>query len=265
VFSVERLIVVFFPFSKYKCINNKNKSVLVTLLFILSFAIYGFVPFANGLELTEHEYDDGSEKVTTLQCQWIRWLDMLDNFILAETLLTIFVPFVIIFLINTLISFKLTMQLIADRRLKPIANETADAAATVTATTCLNNREPAQLDDIPITDHTNRRQSESTRRFSRFNASIQQSALTRRKHTYLRTSRNLIFILTIFLLLNTPMVYSNMCALLVKWFPISRLDNFIAFFSRDLFYLNFSINFFLYAFDRSQLKWKKLACFRCCR
>jgi hypothetical protein len=244
---MERFIIVFFPFSKYKRINNRNKSFIIAFLLILALSLYVFVPFANGLERTESPQNPS---VITTQCLWLRWLHLAQNFILIETLLTIFVPFIIIFLINMLISAKLINDSIVRRKQK------LTAGSSGASTTGTNN----SLEESLTRSYSRRNTAQNFQsggRFSNFNP----STLSRRKRTYLRTSRNLIFILTVFLLLNTPLVYSNICVLLIEYIKMSRLDQIISFFSRDLFYLNFSINFFLYAFDRSQLKFSRLFCF----
>ena len=224
-FSIERFIVVYYPFSKYKLINNRNKAYLITFLFVLSLSVYAFVPITIGLEYIDE----------VNVCIWIRWIDQVERFILIETLVTIFIPFIIILLINMLISVKLFKDLLSLRKIPfNLDHQRMN----------INMRE-----EFPMYSDT-------------YRINLNQISVTRRKREYTKTTRNLIFILTIFLVLNTPLVYSNICILLINSIQITRLDQVVFHFSRDLFYLNFSINFFLYAFDRSQFSARNL--FGCC-
>lgn len=155
--------------------------------------------------------------------------------------MNIFLPFLIILFINALICIKLLGQSCHRKR----NNEYEDVAAR------------NMLEEAASVRLTNRK---STINYANVILGPEgvvncEATLARRRKAYIKSIVNLIIILTVFLLLNAPMVYSNIRVLLLNYeIDMSDTDQIIFFLARDLFYLNFSINLFLYAFDRSKLR-----------
>jgi hypothetical protein len=262
-FSIERFLVVYFPLSRYK-INTRNKAILIATLAALAFTIYVYT-------LLDISAARGSSK---------RRDEAFEKHIASlNILITILIPFVIICTINFLISYKL----IKGRRDKHLlqSGRSASHLPTMMAVNLSSRNSRYDLEEIGLRGERN----------------LTELALLKRERTYFRTARQLLLILTTFLVLNTPLVYTNLRWMFFNYAALAKIDNmaeqlttnssltfenatdqslrllqelnanalphspwvvdlemFIAFIAEPVYYLNFSINFFLYAFDRRKLK-----------
>jgi hypothetical protein len=125
---------------------------------------------------------------------------------------------------------------------------------------------------------------EQRRYFSIYSAAGSSSVARRfqsRSRTYMRATSMLLLISTTFLVLNTPLVISKLRYLYVNWsgensdssnhhlYMSSIGEQILERLSCHLFYLNFAIDFLLYAFNRAT--WRKFllrkvcCCCCCCR
>jgi heme/copper-type cytochrome/quinol oxidase subunit 1 len=98
-FSIERLIIVYFPFIKYSTLKEKVKQLCVWFIMILSLCIYSFSLFMTGLE----ELNSNIMQCVPLE----KWIIPVKKIVLVDILITILIPFMVIFLANLFISFKL--------------------------------------------------------------------------------------------------------------------------------------------------------------
>jgi hypothetical protein len=309
-FSIERFAVVYFPFSRYK-INKKNKSCVIMILLLISLLLYiytlfGFFDNNNRGTGTGSEPSTDSNSNSTIG----KRLSSLN------ILITILIPFVIIITINCLISYKL----IKNRREKRLLPPPPHSAATAISAALLsrsNRGSRCDPDEIGLRNGAGER-------------NLTDLTVLKREKSYLRTARQLLIILTAFLVLNSPLVYSTLRYLFFNYAimdkiseqlalsALSSLQNsssiavvpflnvtnsllmtstppsapvnvlagmlgstvaasrqsspsasissdwvaefemLIAFVAEPVYYLNFSVNFFLYAFDKRQLKKPKV-------
>ena len=263
-FSLERYAIVYFPFSKYKVVNNKNKTFTITSLLIISLLLHSYAFF---------DLESTSKKSWNKFDRNYRYDKLILTF---NFFLTIFVPFLIIFFINFLIVYKL-IKTIREKKFNIL------------------RRRSIRVDLSTGTGMTDERCSLSYREDN-----LTEFVIIRREKKYFRTAKKLLFILTTFLVLNMPLAYSTVRFVLFNFSVFdkntekldsnkthllenltssgsneraknsnffSMLEGIIVFIAEPLHYLNFSINFFLYAFDRTKLKFSTVfSCFTCkCR
>jgi hypothetical protein len=108
-FTVERFLVVYFPFRRASVSRNK---VWVIMTLIFSMLLYSFNFFTSGLENT----GDNQVACVTL----VRWFDFVRTMVLVDTTITMIIPFIVITFFNFLIMIKL-MPCCSNRgKLKPI-------------------------------------------------------------------------------------------------------------------------------------------------
>ncbi len=156
---------------------------------------------------------------------------ILVNFLLAvDILLTIFVPFIVIFLINVLISYRLLYA-----SCYPGATTVRQSSCNIHLTPEVNsfmsdhNQEApnAARHQDPLLIDNQQRSGVGQSRSRAISASMGSSIRKTRTRTYLKMTRKLLMITTAFLILNAPLVYLD----------FENLPNYIGVFIEELAFL----------------------------
>ena len=99
VFSVERLIAVYFPIKNHLIYSSNRKKFSVCFVIVFSLAIYSFNLVTTGSEPSLHSINE---------CVPLEdWLILTKYMTLADTAITMLIPFVSISIINTAIGIRL--------------------------------------------------------------------------------------------------------------------------------------------------------------
>ena len=244
-------MAVFYPFYILTKRFSVHRKVSLILLFFAALTLYSFSIKTACLKEEEEEVADNN------QSNWNYYLTEKTS-VIIDTLLTVLIPFIIIIFINALISFKLMTNLIIRKK---------------------NLRRGSTM------------KLKLKRRNATFRGlSVKNKSFLKRKSTYSRTSRVLICIPIVFILLNTPMalvklyfVYNNLRIFSLNeqssdnhhinnnsniFVSISinstdlvdyeentiLVEQIICRLASYLYYLNFCINFFLYTLNISRFK-----------
>jgi hypothetical protein len=262
VYSIERVIAVYFPMSRFKKSRKWRLYFFILTPLLVAVAFYSWEWQMSGIEIIEFQM----RCVTKLN-----WFYIAEKLGLCDIVLTIFAPFLIISAANVLISLKLMKSVISRGEDQNIEN--------------YNQNEEAVVQSIENVNTVSRRATQSTSHFSssslRFNLSI--SAIGQRKQSYTKTTRNLIVISTVYLFLNAPIALSkvryfvanllenaarvnqnitvfdlnnfsnNSIFISPRKYNSTNVDELIERLTCYLYYLNFAINFLLYRFNGSKL------------
>jgi hypothetical protein len=97
VFSIQRFIVVFFPFKKHDLCNKSKTKLQILILLIFGLLFYSFTLFSTGT----------NEKHHTTCATKENWLDIVKYIVFIDTIQNILLPFVLISILNVLIGVKL--------------------------------------------------------------------------------------------------------------------------------------------------------------
>jgi hypothetical protein len=247
-FSIERLIVVYFPFSNINSHKRRVKKLGISFLCFFAFVLYSVALFTTGL---------GKPNENSTRCEALpKWMDIVERMALFDIIITIFVPMCFILVVNVLISLKL----MSSSRQSRNAVESRDEKSMTT------RRNISRIDQLfDLTPHLklNRLKSdlfslrlgrkntsesevscESTRRtsnkvlnqiittgllvvsneFSRNSCetlSISAKSRLNRMKTYSKTTRMLLIISTLCFCLNVPMAWSKLRYLIANLIAIS--------------------------------------------
>jgi hypothetical protein len=98
-YNTERFVTVFYTFREFQGLRKRMLGLTITLLFAFAVCTYSFALFTSELEST----DDNKFVCTTAA----RWLGLVKAFSLVDIFLSILIPFLFIFLFNSLFAYKL--------------------------------------------------------------------------------------------------------------------------------------------------------------
>ncbi len=270
-FTIDRFIVVYFPF---KHTLTKMNKIYIVILVITSILLYG-----SSLVTSSLHPISGEKKVCTVKKKLI---DFGRYLMLMDTGLSMILPFVLISTFNLLIVVKLhkansyfeyhinqrgnfcTFQT-EDLRLSKIKRKKLES--TVSFNPNLTEQESVSLRGNSHSSSLNQNMLQSAKnslQTSRFlfetkkpsNELILCSFQSKKKFNLNRTTYILVLISTSFLLLNLPMA---LCKLWYFFNPSSnqkseQIEELVERISCYIYYLNFSINFFFYNFHSTKLR-----------
>ncbi|CAF0931409.1 unnamed protein product [Brachionus calyciflorus] len=97
-FSIERLIAVCFPLKRYDMCNSYRNKIAIILLIIFSLIFYSFSLFTTGIE-----YENNLKVCVTYE----NWVSFVKKISFVDIWITIIIPFLIILIVNISISLKL--------------------------------------------------------------------------------------------------------------------------------------------------------------
>lgn len=97
-FSIERVIAVYFPIKRFSICNKNRNKLFVALIAIIALVLYSYSLISSELEVYE-----GKTLCITLK----KWFDLVNFMAFLDTIVTMIVPFFIIFFSNVLIVVKL--------------------------------------------------------------------------------------------------------------------------------------------------------------
>lgn len=284
-FNLERFIGVMFPLRVSAC-TKTHKVFFIYLIMIFSLVFYSVSLVTTGIEINPSNNDSACVTHT-------EWIDVAQVVVLADMVLTMLLPFIIIVISNLLIVSKLmdlptTIGVLKKRVL--FRNRHSNTRSTVSLPSRSNNQStrPSQQtlegncllarQSIEINrlnpNYLLRRDAAGTavsggaagslnRRSSTFNwreSIMSRSVQAKRLQKYSKTTRMLIIISVTFLLLHSPIAYSKLSYLFQN-----TSDQSISEYDHDhdetmeritcyIYYLNFSLNFFLYTLSGSNFR-----------
>jgi hypothetical protein len=102
-FSAQRFIVVFFPLKRNDFCNKTKTKFVIIVLFVFSIAFYSYALFTSSIERNRN----GQKECVTIS----KWYDIVDIISFIDTIQTLILPFVLICIINLSILFKLVRTL----------------------------------------------------------------------------------------------------------------------------------------------------------
>lgn len=232
-FSVERFVVIYFPFSKYSSTHKTIKKLSILLLFVFSFGLYSFSLHTTGLE----ELTSRFKRCVTLQ----QWFQLVEKFTLFDILLTIIIPLLVIFVFNILISFKLMTNRIPDTHFLDesiaLLVKQGDLSRINSKAKMASNSTPGGLNEIEKVAPVMTAAKQSLVRSSSMmngHISVNNKIKSKRRKAYSKTTRMLLVISTIFLVLNLPMAVSKFRYFVQNILIFSAEPGFIEFSADDL-------------------------------
>ena len=99
IFSIERVVAVYFPFKRYDINCTFKFKMKMLILIIFSIIFYGYVIFTSGLEYKDSEY---------VCITYTEWFDIVKVMSVIDTVISMIVPFILITFSNVAIIFKLS-------------------------------------------------------------------------------------------------------------------------------------------------------------
>jgi hypothetical protein len=242
------------------------------IIFIASI-IYSFPFYTTEIVMTQSPLNINS---TVYSCQIVEsWLKFVENCALLDIFLTSIIPFFAIMIVNLLIVYKLMRKLL---------NLSGKNSQTESQNFSRNNTNELEMNSLMNNSNTNSNTSCSLPKhsptasnfkhiknnfkkisISTLNA-FSDSAVLRRKKSFKKTASKLFVITGLFLVLNSPVAFVKIRMILIDFHFFSdssdktikeelTIKNQI--FERVSFYisyLNYSLNFFLYAFNSHKAK-----------
>ncbi|CAF0746902.1 unnamed protein product, partial [Brachionus calyciflorus] len=289
-FSIERVIAVYFPIKRFEICNSNRNKLSVVFLGLISMFLYSYSFVTSDLETYKNK-----SVCVTLE----KWFEFVNYMAFADIFLTMIIPFFLISASNILIVIKL-MQI-----KNPFQkNESNYLKRSVridfsSLSNCENRNQTMSTEfdrNCSTISHLARNSSllsynsnsNSIKRKVSF-IILRNSDKRKRKKSYTRTTRLLLIVSSTFLILNTPMALCK----ITNFFKIDffQRDDFVADietyttlneqlnmtgnysitngefgykdinigeiferFASYVYYLNFSLNFFLYSFNKSKFK-----------
>lgn len=262
--------MAYWPFTRlFGSINNRNKAFLLGLTFLFALAIFSYVPWTYGLL----EYHSNRQFCFILNRDYVVRIVIFQFFVLT------FLPYILILLINFFICVLIAQFVIKNRQQIKLLNrqemmlmmsyqqQSIDQIRDDDINSSSNNA--SIIGAMIKKGHFNRQLSASIAtsydfkssslvggsRLPSINASISAKlTLIRKRKKYLRSIVHLIVILSVYLLLNMPL-FMMVVALFWDSGRFGQFDfDFKLYLSTNLFYLNFVLNLFLYAWDQTMFK-----------
>ena len=223
-FTVERYIVVCYPFRRHDMCTVKRAKIIVLALTIFSVVAYSFGAWTSGI----------INSTCTCLPRYENMVKTLNN---VDTVVTLIIPCLTIFVMNTRIVYKISH--FYERRASMSASH--------------------QLCEIPAPGSSNNRQRQQTssrRSRIKLNGCLSQlngsSNMSSRARTQIRITKLLLVISSVFLVLNLPSHAVRIYDFFIQVLSVEReysptLEDLQQYFTL-MYYLNFSVNFFLYSF-----------------
>lgn len=256
-FSYERFMAVYYPMTYLK--SNKYKLYTLSLI---SFFIYSFSLISSGFDSVKSE-----QTYCTTFTKWIFLMKLISS---VDMTITVIVPFVLITVLNLAIIYKLLSKEKTDTQHHGIRKDSKNSSNN-----SLNKRTPSLM--VYFNYNTNKSKSIASTNTLYFRKSL----VRKRKATYFKTTKILLLISFTFLVLNFPIAYckfrylfisihdyiikfgnddaetirtiqnltsSNSSLTLENHMEIVPFEEILERISCYFYYMNFSLNFFLYVF-----------------
>jgi hypothetical protein len=186
-FSIERMLIVYFPLFQYRLNTQRNRKICVFSLALFALGFYSFTAYCAEIETLF-----ASKKCTMPD----KWMSIMEHFIFIDVFLSILVPFFIMIFFNFLICVGLLEKYFYFNWKKSrIKRLIVVGAASSSAT-----------------NHTIRRVSLLLVR------KLNAKSLKKRKRDSFRTTRMLLGVTSVILLLNFPIVYTKLSSLFYDLF-----------------------------------------------
>lgn len=217
VLTIERFIVVYFPFKRADLCTHRRNLFAIIVLFLMSCIIYSFSLFSSGIE-------PENQMCVTLSS----WFNIANVLALIDSCLTMIIPLILIFVFNVSIILKL-LKLTNNKRNREINDP--------------NEQNLIETKDI-----------------------LRSSISDSRKQKYSTSTKMLLVISNAFLLMNIPMALNKAYYFCKNYFSNSQSietsgsEEILERVSCYIYYLNFSLNFFLYSIygEKFRLKLKEV-------
>ena len=221
-FTVDRFIVVYYPLKRLNLCTKRRARIVVVVLLVVALLLYNFALWTNKVQ----PYPPSGEE----KCYYsLKYMGMLYVISIADTILTMLVPSAVIIVLNVLIVVGV-WRLMRKRRRR--------AATTVTVKLALSG---SSRSDMVEAGHVGRDIMQHRSRQSALTSSARSQAVQ------LRTTRSLLSISTLFVILNLPSHAFRV------WFMIHPTDGHTSesvhlwqLVFQFLYYLNFSCNLLMY-------------------
>ncbi len=229
-FTTERFILVCFPSKRHKVCTPQVAQVIVIVLTIFAFAFYSFSPIVSGI-LSFHGHTICAPLPDYIQVSWI-----LNN---LDTLLTLVIPVIIILGCN----IRIARLVCSFYKTKPPKPYHYVCKWEFTGQSQNNNYQP----------NVYMRRSYSSVSTTGIHSTILPPSSKSGSNYQIRATRMLLIVSTVFLVCNLP-THAVRC----YGFVMNMIDDsyvpgrsFILWqkFFQILYYINFSVNFFLYSFS----------------
>lgn len=243
-FTVERYIVVYHPFKKSVMCTRKRALIVVFSLTTVTFVLFSYLPFTTGIQ----QYIGSNVSVCVPYPQHYKAVYYLTT---IDTVLTMIIPFVVILVLNTAIIiklFKLAESL--PRNIFKLANRNSKRQRLVCNNNQGSSKERNDEQDIEIATPMINNRNCRNQKDSPKPGSIQASCLRRRNQNQIKTTRSLVIISSIFILLNSPshafklyFIFSD----IIGSFPAhSSVIHITQECTQFLYYMNFATNMLQY-------------------
>lgn len=272
-FTVERYIVVFHPLKRHHWCSKKRAMIVLSCLTVGAFVFYSFSVWTTKIFNNQDEYiclpDPKFDKV----------LQILTN---TDTIVTLALPSLAIILLNVGITFKI-WEFVYRRREVLTASTTIDKTSFIKFAKVHNYKyyPGKQLAQASARRSRSSRSSGSSFQIHQFTFGRHSSQACARHSLQLRTTRTLVIVSSVFVVLNLPSHAFRIHA------SIAHMKNSTYIFPREvllwqhvfqmLYYMNFAANFFLYfacsrtfrsaarrLFQRWKRYWLKIWNSQCC-
>ncbi|CAF1030706.1 unnamed protein product, partial [Brachionus calyciflorus] len=262
-FSIERLIAVYLPIKRINICNKYTNKLSIFILTLASMSIYSFSLFTSGLEFSS---DNTTKSCVTLT----KWFNIVQLMAFIDTFLTMIIPFLIIFISNISIVWKLMDFKSPFNFFTSSASTDRSESAVITPKNMKkkNNRVPSREKNDSINDENFYRQIQQmddslTRKLFKKISIVNHLPKTveiRRLQKYSRTTRMLLIVSTTFLILHIPIAICKAWYFIKSYIRQTKNDSSIHLetssseeilerLSCYIYYLNFSSNFFLYTLN----------------
>ena len=266
-FTIERYIVVFYPLKKHQYCTPRRAKMVITGLGIFALISYTIAPITSG--------PSTDSNVTGLDCHpKPQFQSLWHAFQHADSIVTVIIPSILIILLNVRITVRIWDFLYRKRSKSPSGSHQETVTNNNPQSTCANynGRVSIVAGDTSAGEcsRLSHSCSASASRRDRFTVTGSCSraehrlACRKRRHYQLRTTRALVIVSTMFLVLNLPShAFKLYYSFAYIRFPSSAFlwQNLL----QLLYYTNFSVNVFLYtacsrsfrtAFLRLWRKWR---------
>ena len=234
-FTVERFVVVFYPLKRSVICTTKRALCVIGILVTVSLIIYSYTLWTTSV-LTLNGWPTCMSKE--------QFSDMLKVLSAVDTVITLVLPSVAIIFLNGSIAIKLIIYY------RTHSQDSVEIQTAFKSSSSDSDGRPQCPDDGPCQRLYPESSHSSRKMHSVFSVSLTSTQTQRQRNFQNRTTRTLLAISTIFILLNLPShafrVYVVGMAIGRPGYNMSNTMHVIQEFCLLLYYANFASNLFLY-------------------
>ena len=244
-FTVERFIIVMFPFHGRNILRTRNAKRVIACLTVVAFCIYSPITFTTGTV----------EMMGIRHCtSYMKYMDFLVIFTYIDTVITLVMPSITVIILNSLIGYFIYRAGLVFSRLASIQLQWIEKQHTALSS---NRSSNTICTDISSGDRCSKERKTSifSNKFRKASNQIMQrrrkDSLSSVQNRHMKSTKMLLIVSTVFLVMNLPAhairIQQVFLQMMEKSYRPSVNEEAISELVNLVYHSNFAINFFLYS------------------